>query len=88
MSNKKTTRFGLGIDKKIKSYTCPHCKKKPTTVILWQTASIGDEYDLETGNYAGNEPEIIAGEFESWACGSCGEELPIEMNEKLRAILN
>ena len=70
------------ITKKIK---CPHCGKEQTTVIEWQAMSVGYEHDLTTGN--SREIAKIAGNFEGWACNSCGKDLPFKMHAEIRKIL-
>ncbi len=73
--------LNVEVPKKKTSYTCPHCKEKQTSVVMWQTASESWEYDLETkeGEFTGSE----GGDFESWNCPSCGEGLPITLVEDL-----
>lgn len=66
----------------MKSYICPNCKEKQTTVVEWQTVSVAYEYELEK---FGNSKQIdtVGGEHESWACPSCGENLPTKMRGKI-----
>jgi len=75
---KKTT-------KKIKSYICPNCKKMQISAIEWQTMSIAYEFNLTTGDSKDFDRE--GGDLESWACPSCGKDLPSEMYSKIQKML-
>ena len=73
------------IKKQLKTYICPKCKKTNSTVLEWSTCSVCYEMNLNTGD--GKEIDLVAGEFESYSCPSCGEELPSSMNPKIIAVL-
>ncbi len=76
----KKSQKNLKEEKKT-SYICPHCKEKQTSIVMWQTASESWEYNLETreGECTGSE----GGDFESWNCPGCGEEVPHSLTEGL-----
>lgn len=78
MPKKKTT-------KKVKSFKCPNCGKMQTTVIQWQTVSIGYEYDLTTGDSKDYSRE--GGDFESWNCINCGMDIPFKIHKKIEKML-
>jgi len=58
-----------------KTYTCPHCKEKQESINQWQTCSVGYEYDFD--NRSWEMKDINDGDFEAWACPSCGVDLSI-----------
>lgn len=66
---------------KMKSYVCPKCKEKQTTVIQWQTLSVAFEFELKNGK--SERVDEIVGEHEAFTCPSCGEDLPESMDEKI-----
>ena len=69
----------------MKSYICPHCKEKQTTVIQWQDTLIAYEFDLKSGE--SEKVDEIVGEHESFACPACGKDLPRKLNEKFWKII-
>ena len=65
---------------KIKGYTCPYCSKKQKTIIEWQICSVGYERIADdTNDYLDSTPEIVGGDFESYSCPNCKEELPMDI---------
>jgi len=67
----------------MKSYKCPACKKKQTTVIQWQSVSIAFDYRLSDGDCE-EVDRSSNGDHESWTCPECGEDLPINLSHKIR----
>lgn len=72
--------------KKIKSFICPHCKEKQTTVLEWQTVSVASEFYLDTG-MSEFDVDHEGGEHESWTCPGCGEDLPENICEQISKTL-
>lgn len=66
---------------KKKSYICPFCKEKQTSIIQWQTVSVAYEFDLNKDKSEKVDEE--GGDHESWNCPSCGKELPSKTSEKV-----
>ena len=62
-----------------KSYICPYCKKRQTSIIKWQTASISYNYDIKTEEW--KKDEEIVGDLESYNCPNCEGELPYNLIE-------
>ena len=67
-----------------KSYLCPFCKKKQTSVLSWENMDVAYEFDFETNNV--EEKDRVGGEFITFACPSCGEDLPPEMDSEIRKL--
>ena len=67
--------------KTIKNYICPACKEKQDIIVCWETCSVGWNYDLENENY--EQQDISSGDLESYACPSCGNDLPNKLAEKI-----
>jgi len=68
-----------------KSYICPNCKRKQTSVVEWQTASIAYEFNLKTGE--SEKVDEIGGEHEEWSCPECGADLPPKVVKEIETIL-
>lgn len=65
-----------------RSYICPFCRKKNTSILQWQTISAKYEYDLVKCRYS----DILrteGGDIECWACSNCEHELSRELVKKL-----
>jgi len=71
--------------KKIKSFKCPNCGKMQTSVVEWRTVSVGFEHNLTTRD--SEKFDSVSGEFESFSCISCGEDLPTKMHEEIEKML-
>ena len=67
--------------KKIKSYICPACNEKQDTITSWEDCSVGWDYDLEMESY--EQRDIESGDFEAYACPSCGNDLPDKLAKKI-----
>ena len=65
-----------------KSYICPACNEKQTTVNMWQSISVANEFNLKTDNWGKQVGRSDSADFESWAC-PCGEDLPEDLVKKL-----
>jgi uncharacterized protein (UPF0212 family) len=70
------------VERLIKSYMCPSCKKKQDSAIKWETTSVGTKYDLILKTWERID-EVSGEDHESWACPSCGEDLPSELCRRI-----
>lgn len=71
--------------KKVKSFKCPNCSKEQTSVIEWQTMSVGYEHNLTTKD--SKEVDSVLGDFENWTCPSCGKDLPTTMYTEIAKMI-
>jgi len=71
--------------KKTKSYICPACNKKQSTVLEWKTCSVSFELDLKNNN--DKELDMACGKRESFICPACAKELPPEICDKIDKML-
>ena len=67
----------------MKNYTCPCCKKEQTTVRMWQTISVGSDFDLSNDDWLPETCES-AGDFETCSCPECGQDLPNTLITELK----
>lgn len=68
-----------------KSYTCPSCGEKQTTVRQWQTVSVSNDYSLNKEEWVeDSEGRADGADHESFGCPNCGEDLPQEIVDKLK----
>lgn len=65
----------------MKEYKCPACGAKNTTVLRCETVTEIWKFDLETKE--SHVQDTTGGDFESYVCPECHEDLPREMNEQL-----
>jgi predicted RNA-binding Zn-ribbon protein involved in translation (DUF1610 family) len=61
----------------MKSYICPACGEKQTSVREWQTISIAYDFDLASRSQEEADRSDSA-DFESFGCPSCGEDITDE----------
>ena len=67
-----------------KSYICPFCHHKQTSVIEWETQSVAYELDFENNQV--EEKDKVGGDLESFACPECGRDLPPKTCKKIEKI--
>jgi len=68
-----------------KYFICPHCHKKQTSVIEWETESVAYKVDFKTKDL--EEVDKITGDFENFTCVECGEDFDIKTQNKIRKLL-
>lgn len=68
-----------------KTIKCPSCGKIQKTIIEWKSCSVATKINLETGDC--DELDMEKGDFESFSCENCHEDLPVSINPKIMAIL-
>lgn len=67
-------------------YLCPNCNEKQTEIIQWQTISMASKFNLDTKDWETNIKRE-GGDFESFNCPNCDEELPRDIEKKLLEII-
>lgn len=67
-----------------KEYVCPHCKQTQTKIIVWTLASVGDRFDVSSGQFE-KQIDVVMGETENYSCPSCNKNLSYQFvhNNKL-----
>lgn len=58
----------------MKSYICPNCKKKQTTVLQWETVSVQYLFDLTDDSFD-RTGEEVSGDHEAFTCPSCYQDI-------------
>ena len=70
----------------MKSYTCPFCKHKQTSVIQWQTTSVAHELNLEDKSWQ-HDVDTVVGDHECFICPECRKTLDNKLGYKFWEII-
>ena len=64
------------------SYICPNCKRRQTSVVVYQTVIEFWNFDLKRKEYT-DKLDKEGGEIEGYQCPECGADLPSEKFDKI-----